>query len=414
MATSDQAELLAQIGAATPMGMLLRQYWVPAIRSERLEAGGAPVALRIFGENVVAFRTHDGRVGLFDERCPHRGVSLLLARNEDNALRCIFHGWKIDVSGKLVEIPTEPRDRCAAFAESVKFGRYKTHEASGIVWAWLGSGEAPPFPTFAFTGLPETHVIHFVGLLDCHWLQALEMLLDPVHIGILHQAHLSRSQLYVRRPDGRDIRLPITMTDPPPHIEIEHTAYGFRGAALRELEDGTRYVRVTEWVMPFYAFLAARRGETQSLYIAIPADAEHTNFWYVGWNAGRPLNAQTLKANALGGSNPNNIVHGLGSREDLWRQDRSAMQRGHFTGLKTDMHEEVIIPQAQGRLQEFSRQNLGWSDRMVIAARERLERSALQLQQHGQATAPPTNDLGTINPIAGFCERDARWQDLKP
>ena len=145
------------------MGSLLRQYWVPAIRSERLDAGGAPVRLRIFGENLVAFRAHDGRVGIFDEGCPHRGVSLSLARNEDNALRCIFHGWKIDVTGKLVDIPTEPSERCAAFAESVKFGRYQTHEEGGIVWAWLGRGEAPVFPTFAFAGLPADACRQFCG-----------------------------------------------------------------------------------------------------------------------------------------------------------------------------------------------------------------------------------------------------------
>jgi phthalate 4,5-dioxygenase oxygenase subunit len=414
MVTRDRAQLLARVGADTPMGSLLRQYWVPAIRSERLDAGGAPVPLRIFGENLIAFRVHDGRVGVFDEGCPHRGVSLLLARNEDNALRCIFHGWKIDVTGRLVDIPTEPRDRCAAFAESVKFGRYPTHEEGGIVWAWLGRGEAPVFPTFAFAGLPSAHVINFVGLLDCHWLQALEMLLDPVHIGILHRAHLSRSQLYARGLDGREVRLPITMTDPPPQIDIEHTDYGFRGAAIRELEDGTRYVRVTEWVMPFYSFLATTPGETHSLYIAVPANDEHTHFWYVGWNVGRPLDPLALKANALGGINPNNFVLGLGDRSNLWQQDRSAMQAGHFTGFKTDMHEEVIIPQAQGVLQDFFRQNLGWSDRMVVAARERLERSTLLLQQDGHATQWQTSDLRKLNPITGFRQGDERWQDLKP
>jgi phthalate 4,5-dioxygenase len=413
MLTLDRAQLLAGVGANSPMGSLLRQYWVPAIRSERLDAGGAPVRLRISGENLVAFRAHDGRVGIFDEGCPHRGVSLSLARNEHNALRCIFHGWKIDVTGKLVDIPTEPSERCAAFAESVKFGRYQTHEEGGIVWAWLGRGEAPVFPTFAFAGLPAAHVISFVGLLGCHWLQALEMLLDPVHIGILHRAHLSRSQLYTRRPDGREIRLPITMSDPPPQIDIEHTDYGFRGAAIRELEDGIRYVRVTEWVMPFYSFLATTPGETHNLYIAVPADGEHTHFWYIGWNPSRPLDVPGLKANALGGNNPNNLALGLGDRDNHWQQDRGAMQAGHFTGFKTDMHEEIIIPQAQGVLQDFSRQNLGWSDRMVVAARERLESAAMRLQLDGRATPWWTSDLRIVNPIAGFREGDERWQDLK-
>ena len=414
MPTGDRTQLLARVGADTPIGSLLRQYWVPAIRSERLDAGGAPVAVQIFGENLVAFRVHDGRVGVFDQACPHRGVSLLLARNEDNALRCIFHGWKIDVTGRIVDIPTEPKERCDAFAESVNFRRYRTHEEAGIVWIWLGQGEAPGFPNFSFAGLPTTHVVSFVGLLDCHWLQALEMLLDPVHVGILHQSHMSQSQLYLRRPDGRKIRLPNGMTDPPPQIDIEYTDYGFRGAAIRELEDGSRYVRITEWVMPFYSFLATAPGETRNLYVAVPADEQHTNFWYVGWNSERPLDVPALKASALGSGNPNNFAHGLGDRKNLWHQDRSRMQAGHFTGFKTDMHEEIIIPQAQGVLQDFSRQNLGWSDRMVVAARERLEHDATCLRLDSRATPWRMTDMRLVNPIIGFCEGDERWQDLQP
>ena len=120
-----------------------------------------------------------------------------------------------------------------------------------------------------------------------------------------------------------------------------------------------------------------------------------------------------LKANALGGNNPNNLALGLGDRDNLWQQDRGAMQAGHFTGFKTDMHEEIIIPQAQGVLQDFSRQNLGWSDRMVVAARERLESAAMRLQLDGRATPWWTSDLRIVNPIAGFREGDERWQDLK-
>jgi len=414
MPTGDQTKLLARVGADAPMGSLLRQYWVPAIRSERLDAGGAPVPIQIFGENLVAFRVHDGRVGVFDEACPHRGVSLLLARNEDSALRCIFHGWKMDVTGRIVDIPTEPKERCAAFAEGVNFRRYRTHEEAGIVWIWLGQGEVPVFPNFSFAGLPTAHVVSFVGLLDCHWLQALEMLLDPVHVGILHQSHMSQSQRYRQRPDGREIRLPIDMNDPPPQIDIEHTDYGFRGAAIRELEDGSRYVRITEWVMPFYSFLAAAPGETRNLYIAVPADDQHTNFWYVGWNSERPLDIPRLKASSLGSGNPNNFAQGLGDRKNLWHQDRSQMQAGHFTGFKTDMHEEVIIPQAQGVLQDFSRQNLGWSDRMIVAAREKLEHLATCLQVDSRAISWTMTNIRLVNPIIGFCKGDERWQDLKP
>jgi phthalate 4,5-dioxygenase len=413
MPTPEREELIAQVGPDSAMGSVLRHYWVPAIRSEMLTPGGAPVRLRLFGGDFVAFRSHDGRIGLFDEGCPHRGVSLALARNEDNALRCIFHGWKIDVSGKILELPTEPRERRAAFAETVKFGRYLTHEEGGIVWVWFAPPPAAPFPAFDFRGLPDGHTVHFVGRLDCHWLQALEMLLDPVHIGILHQAHLSEAQRYIVRPGGQKLRLPTAMDDPPPAIEIEQTDYGFRGAAIRAMEDGSRYVRVTEWAMPFFSFLATTPGETHHLYIAVPMDQEHTQFWYVGWNAHTPLDVPGLKANALGGHNPNNFTDGIGDRSNLWHQDRGSMRDGHFTGFATAMHEEVIVPMAQGIRQDFSRQNLGWSDQMIVAARDRLFRAASQRQQD-EKFAPVANDLASVNPIAGFCGAAEAWRNLKP
>jgi phthalate 4,5-dioxygenase len=406
----EREELISHVAFDSAMGAVLRHFWVPALRSEMLAPGGAPVRLRLFGDNFVAFRAHDGRIGLFDEGCPHRGVSLALARNEDNALRCIFHGWKIDVSGKLVAIPTEPPERCAAFAEAVRFGRYVTHEEGGIVWAWLAPMPAPDFPAFPFRGLPDTHTVHYVGSLECHWIQALEMLLDPVHVGILHQAHLTDGQRYTVR-HGRRLRLPTAMDDPPPEIEIEPTDYGFRGAAIRLMADGSRYIRVTEWAMPFFSFLATVPGETHHLYVAIPEDEEHTRFWYIGWNPRTPLDVPALKANALGGRNANNFTEGIGGREDLWHQDRALMRDGHFTGFATAMHEEVVVPMAQGVRQNFARQNLGSSDRMIVAARQRLYTAATQRLQDARFV-PRRGDLAAINPIAGFCEGQAPWRAL--
>jgi phthalate 4,5-dioxygenase oxygenase subunit len=411
MSNDDNDAFLLEVTAGTPMGSLIREFWVPVVRSEMLVAAGAPVRLRVFAQNFVGFRTPDGRVGLFDERCPHRGVSLALARNEDNGLRCIFHGWKIDVSGKVTEVPTEPSETRVAFAAQVKFSCYPAHEEAGIVWGWFGKSKPPPFPTFEFSMLPPAHVVSFVGHLNCHWLQALEMLLDPAHVGILHRSHLRDGQLQKLK-DGRNIRLPILMGDPPPRIEIESTDYGYRGAAIRKLEDGSLYVRVTEWVMPFFSFLATTPGETRSLYIAIPVDDENTQFWYVGWNTARPLDVGALKANALGANDPNNFSVGVGSLNTLWGQNRAIMADGHFTGFATSMHEEVIVPQAQGVRQNIGAQNLGTSDKMIVASRETLARLARQLSSGVAPALPRSNDLRVLKPISGFCNDGQRWQDL--
>jgi phthalate 4,5-dioxygenase len=210
---------------------------------------------------------------------------------------------------------------------------------------------------------------------------------------------------------GRRLRLPTAMDDPPPEIEIEPTDYGFRGAAIRLMADGSRYVRVTEWAMPFFSFLATVPGETHHLYVAIPEDGEHTRFWYIGWNPRTPLDVPALKANALGGRNANNFTEGIGGREDLWHQDRALMRDGHFTGFATAMHEEVVVPMAQGVRQNFARQNLGSSDRMIVAARQRLYTAATQRLQDARFV-PRRGDLAAINPIAGFCEGQAPWRAL--
>src|SRR5918912_2134633 len=168
MLSKENNELLTRIGPGTPMGRLMRQYWMPVLRSAKLEADGAPARVRLMGQDFVAFRATDGRVGFLDERCPHRGVSLALARNEDCALRCIFHGWKIDVSGKVVETPSEPPE--SNLASKVRVKHYPVKEAGGLVWGWLGEGQKPPrCPDFEFTHLPLEQVVVRKAVLNVNW-----------------------------------------------------------------------------------------------------------------------------------------------------------------------------------------------------------------------------------------------------
>ena len=155
--TAEENELLTRVENGAPMGEMIRQhYWMPAVPSATLVADGAPVLVRLLGTNYVAFRTTDGRAGLIDELCPHRRTSMMMARNEDNGLRCIFHGWKTDVQGKVVEAPNQVGDQ-AQFCKRVKTGQYRVEERGGIVWVWLGKGDTPPrFPDLPFTICPPT------------------------------------------------------------------------------------------------------------------------------------------------------------------------------------------------------------------------------------------------------------------
>ncbi|RYG56217.1 hypothetical protein EON80_29630, partial [bacterium] len=185
--TQEKNDLLTQTGQDTPMGRLLRQYWVPAIRSSALEADGPPVKVRLFGQEFIAFRATDGRVGFIDEACPHRGVSLALGRNEENGVLCIFHGWKVDVTGAVVDAPCEPAARREKFCASIRTRRYSAFESCGVVWVFVGIGTPPPFPNFEFHGLPDGHVSIRRAVVHYNWLQGVEAHIDSSHVPILHR-----------------------------------------------------------------------------------------------------------------------------------------------------------------------------------------------------------------------------------
>ncbi|HLG77323.1 MAG TPA: Rieske 2Fe-2S domain-containing protein, partial [Ktedonobacteraceae bacterium] len=235
MLSKEQNELMCRVGPGTVMGAALKQYWVPAVRAARLIADGAPVRIRLFGEEYVAFRATDGRVGFFDEGCPHRGVSLGLANNGDCALTCLYHGWKIDVSGKVVDVPSEPAER-KSFGNKVRVNHYPVREAGGLIWVWLGKGEAPPaFPEFRFTQLPVDHVDVRGAVTHCNWVQGLEGVWDSSHVGLLHQSWLQ----------GLSGNISSTLSDSSPRFDIRIQPYGMQSAALRQVGEGRQYVRVT-------------------------------------------------------------------------------------------------------------------------------------------------------------------------
>jgi phthalate 4,5-dioxygenase len=199
MLSKEDNERITRVGPGTPMGEMLREFWTPALRSAALEADGAPKAFRLLAEDLVAFRATDGRIGIFQKQCPHRCASLALARNEGNGLRCIFHGWKFDVSGKAVDIPTEPEENRAAFAERVPLKHYPAREAGGMVWIYMGKRKTPPkFYDFEFH-FPPAEALLRCAIVNGNWLQGLEGQLDSAHLNFLLRAALAQRWY---RPDG--------------------------------------------------------------------------------------------------------------------------------------------------------------------------------------------------------------------
>ena len=187
MLSKQENELLTQVGAGTPMGNLLRRYWVPALFSAQLpKADCPPVRVRLMHEDLVAFRDTDGRLGLIDERCPHRTASLFFGRNEECGLRCVYHGWKFDVDGNCVDMPSEPDG--TGFAHKIKINAYPCIERGGVVWTYLGPAELKPaFPELEWTQLPDDYRFATRHVQECNWMQALEGGFDATHLAFLHR-----------------------------------------------------------------------------------------------------------------------------------------------------------------------------------------------------------------------------------
>ena len=240
MLSAEQNDLITRTSPGTAAGLLLRRYWQPAALVDEL-AGNRPVKpVRLMGEDLVVFKDDKGRYGLIGRHCPHRGTDLAYGRLEDGGLRCAFHGWLFDVNGQCLQTPAEPDN--SNLCANIKQKSYPVVEKSGILFAYLGPGEAPAFPHFDCFVAPSTHTFAFKGMIDCNWLQSLEVGVDPAHTSFLHRFFEDEDpeQGYGKmfRDTSKDSDMPMTkiMRDfPRPRIEIEPTDYGFRLITLRQI-----------------------------------------------------------------------------------------------------------------------------------------------------------------------------------
>ena len=364
MVTQTQDSLLTRVEGDAPMGRFMREHhWIPCALSSSLIADGDPQHVRLMGEDYVAFRATDGRVGLLDEACPHRRVSLLLARNEECGLRCIFHGWKIDVSGKVVDVPSEG-DRSAQFGQSIKVNHYPTFENGGLLWVYLGKGTPPPRPAMPFFDLAEESVYITRSIAPCNWFQGVEGTIDSLHVGMLHKSWMSRASA------GRGAVNYALVSHP--RYEVEETAYGIRAAALRDIGEGKQYIRTTEYVMPFVSLVPNSGERMGTMFIAVPIDdVSHMLFWGL-WNEDGTC-AQQAAVVCAEPRDLNNYALLDGSKANVWRQDRAAMAAGHFTGFdKCLLDEDMVVQASMGAITDRTKEQLSPSDLGLVRARLRL------------------------------------------
>jgi phenylpropionate dioxygenase-like ring-hydroxylating dioxygenase large terminal subunit len=390
MTTAIEGMELTRVGPGTVMGELMRQYWIPAGLSSELARDGSPLRLMLLGEKLIAFRDSAGRVGVLDHRCPHRCASLFLGRNEEGGLRCIYHGWKFDVAGNCVEMPSVPPHQ--DFKHKVRAKAYQVVERAGVIWVYMGSrSAAPPLPALEILDVPEDEIrVSFIQR-DCNYLQALEGEIDTSHFGFLHAGHVDPEDVAEEEP------LRHTITIRAPEYQLADTAWGTQYAGYRPCGPGLTYWRFANFLFPFWT--QAPNGQFDSHVHArawVPLDDGHTMFCFLWWQRGASAMTQQQPAfkdgTPIGGAGRGNIflpntTDWLGrwrlaaNAGNDWGIDRAAQSNNTiYSGIDGIHLQDQAITESMGPIVDHAFEHLGPSDQMITRTRRRLLRAARALR----------------------------------
>lgn len=384
----DVNELLTITDKGTPMGELFRQYWIPALLTEELpENDCPPVRVELLGEKLIAFRDTKGRYGLIEEFCSHRRVSLWFGRNEDCGLRCAYHGWKFDVEGNCVDLPSD-NDK-EDFKKSVKLTSYPLVKVGDVLWAYMGDpAHRPPEPAWEFCTVAPEQTVTTKRLQECNWLQSLEGGIDSNHVSFLHSMELERDPLF-RGSKGNKYN----MADLSPHFELTRSGGGFYIGARRKVEGGKHYWRVTQYVMPCFTMIPPRGDHPQHGHFWIPVNNHQCMTWSYDYHPKRPLTFDERKA-CLDGKGVHVPIHHDGTfrsiqnKDNNYLIDRAAQKRGEtFSGVMGFGMQDASLQESMGPIVDRSRENLVASDKGIALVRNLLRKSALDLKDKG--TMPP-------------------------
>ncbi|MFN0074600.1 MAG: Rieske 2Fe-2S domain-containing protein [Chloroflexota bacterium] len=395
MLSRDDNELLAHVGPGTAMGSFFRHYWIPACLSEELpEIDGAPLRLRLLGEDLLAFRATDGRVGVVANNCPHRGASLFFGRNEEQGLRCVYHGWKFDVTGACVDMPNEPLE--SNFKQKVKITAYPCKERGGILWTYMGPRSTPPeMPALEWSLLPPEQVSLSMLVQECNWAQAVEGGIDSSHVGFLH-GKLGRSFAQIPRGTGRYY----SQKDNAPRFEVLDTDYGFVIGARRDAEEESYYWRMSQFLYPFYSMIPPFGiGGNLSGHAWVPMDDETVMMWEIEWNPARPLTEEERAREYAnkGTEGPEGMLPPSSRPGGRWfprlnasndyMLDHELQRTSWFSGVPSTQIQDIAIQESMGKCFDRTKEHLGTSDTAIIHFRRRWLAAARALQD--SAESPP-------------------------
>ena len=401
MLNTSENETLMRVGPGTPMGQLMRQYWIPAVRtSELTETDSAPLRIRLLCEDLIAFRTSSGRVGIIQNACPHRGASMFFGRNEEEGLRCVYHGWKFDVTGACVDMPSEPAE--SNFKNKVRTRAYPTRERNGIVWAYMGPRERhnlPPLPDIE-GNIVEPYALG-TSMINCNWSLAIENNLDQAHVIFLHYGSVPQEAIdpsWASRVGawGPDFKWVIGVQQP--NLITRDTEYGVIKVGHKSFpEDTEDYWRTMNFLFPFYTMNGVGKMGTGGWMVAtVPIDDEHSLQW----------NMRTLvPRNHVPGTNP---VQGLQPNGTGWLDrfrfsldastdygiDRELQKNDNthagYSGIRNIGDQDRAITETSGPTPDREQEHLGSTDALIIRVRRRMLDAAKALAREGEV--PPGVD----------------------
>jgi phenylpropionate dioxygenase-like ring-hydroxylating dioxygenase large terminal subunit len=381
MLRKEQNDLLTQTGPGTPAGRLFRCYWLPVLLAEELPGNDCPpVRVKILSERLLAFRDTQGRLGLIDEFCAHRGVSLWFGRNEENGLRCPYHGWKYDVTGQCIDVPSEPQE--SGYCRKIKLKSYPMIERGGVLWAYMGPpNKQPPPPEWEFAAVPPAQRYVSKRLQESNWLQAMEGGIDSSHVSFLHRGDLNSDPLF-KGAKGNQYNL----SDARPVFEVVESAGGLYIGARRNAENDRYYWRITQWVLPSFTMIPPRGNHSVHGHFWIPIDDENCWTWSFDYHPIRELTAAEVAAMKDGKGIHVKVIPGtfrsVANKDNDYLMDRAAQKSGRsYSGVEGFGMQDGSIQESMGPIVDRTKENLVSTDNGIIMSRHRLLRAIKALEK---------------------------------
>src|SRR6476646_3835586 len=400
MLNPRENELITRVVPGRPMSDLNRRFWLPVLVADELqEPDCVPVRLTVLGEKLVAFKDSNGRIGILDERCPHRLATLFWGRNEEAGLPCVYHGWKLDVDGQCVDIPNAPEGE--TFKEKVQaFAAYPAVERGGLVWCYMGPRDVmPETPAFELNAVPATHRYISKMFIGGNWMQGMEGDIDSSHVSFLHSRVDNEAAVLLAA--GR-LQSQI-FADKTPKWFIKDTDYGVMLAAQRRGEGDSFYWRVNQWVMPSFTMIAARPGMPIHFQVRVPMDDEHQIYYRIIWHPSRPLTEAELNDARYDGRNFPEVgagFHPVENASNDYNIDRQAQRNGSFTGIKSVPAQDWAVQEYQGGpILDRSLERLVSADESIIRVRSRILKAVRQLQEGTEPIEAASGDQYRVRPI---------------